>query len=45
MDELTATISSDGLPLLRVVPSQIRQLFQNLVSNSLKFVSVDKYRS
>jgi PAS domain S-box-containing protein len=32
-----ATIISDGLPSAFVVASQIRQLFQNLISNSLKF--------
>jgi PAS domain S-box-containing protein len=35
--EKNALISSDNLPQLKVIPSQIRQLFQNLISNSLKF--------
>ena len=42
IDDLAATISSDGLPIAHVVPSQMRQLFQNLISNSLKFVRVDQ---
>jgi light-regulated signal transduction histidine kinase (bacteriophytochrome) len=32
-----AIITSTELPSLHVIPSQIRQLFQNLISNSLKF--------
>jgi signal transduction histidine kinase len=32
-----AKIHSDQLPVIWAVPSQIRQLFQNLISNSLKF--------
>ncbi|RYZ24430.1 MAG: PAS domain-containing sensor histidine kinase [Chitinophagaceae bacterium] len=35
--ETGATITSDGLPEALVVPFQFRQLFQNLLSNSLKF--------
>ncbi len=35
--ETNAVIDSDGLPLANVVPLQILQLFQNLLSNSLKF--------
>jgi signal transduction histidine kinase len=35
--ETGATISSDGLPEVSVVPFQFRQLFQNLISNALKF--------
>ena len=35
--EKKAIIRSDSLPKLRVIPSQARQLFQNLISNSLKF--------
>lgn len=38
IEDLQATVTSDGLPRAVVVPSQIRQLFQNLISNSLKFV-------
>jgi signal transduction histidine kinase len=36
--ETGATITSDGLPEALVVPYQFRQLFQNLLSNSLKFM-------
>ncbi|MCW3107237.1 MAG: hypothetical protein JWQ09_1743 [Segetibacter sp.] len=32
-----ATITSDNLPAASVFPSQIKQLFQNLISNSIKF--------
>lgn len=32
-----ARIYADKLPVIWAVPSQIRQLFQNLISNSLKF--------
>jgi light-regulated signal transduction histidine kinase (bacteriophytochrome) len=32
-----AKIYADKLPVIWAVPSQIRQLFQNLISNSLKF--------
>ena len=35
--EKKAIIRSDNLPRLKVIPSQARQLFQNLLSNSLKF--------
>ncbi|RYY99223.1 MAG: PAS domain-containing sensor histidine kinase, partial [Chitinophagaceae bacterium] len=35
--EKGARISSDGLPEVRVIPFQIRQLFQNLLSNALEF--------
>ena len=31
------TITADRLPEATVIPSQIRQLFQNLISNSIKF--------
>jgi PAS domain S-box-containing protein len=37
-----ATILVDDLPTATIIPSQIRQLFQNLISNSLKFVSKDR---
>ena len=35
--EKGAIIRSDSLPQLKVIRSQARQLFQNLISNSLKF--------
>jgi signal transduction histidine kinase len=31
------TITSGDLPVIYVIPSQIRQLFQNIISNSIKF--------
>jgi PAS domain S-box-containing protein len=33
-----AVVRYDALPEVRIVPSQFRQLFQNLLANSLKFV-------
>ena len=39
--EKDAIISSDNLPEIKVIPSQMRQLFQNLISNSLKFSRKD----
>jgi PAS domain S-box-containing protein len=38
IEEHKAVIQSDNLPEAHIVPSQFRQLFQNLLSNSLKFV-------
>jgi PAS domain S-box-containing protein len=38
--EKNATVTSDGLPDAVVIPSQMRQLFQNLIGNSLKFSQV-----
>jgi len=38
IDENKAVIKCDQLPEANIVPSQFRQLFQNLLSNSLKFV-------
>lgn len=37
LEETKARVNFNGLPTAMVVPSQFRQLFQNLVSNSLKF--------
>ena len=37
IEETQATIHVGGLPTLEVDPSQMRQLFQNLLSNALKF--------
>ncbi len=37
IDEKKASIEIGNLPKARVIPSQFRQLFQNLISNSLKF--------
>lgn len=37
MEDKKATLLSDSLPRLTVIPFQIQQLFINLISNSLKF--------
>ena len=39
--EKKAIISSDGLPEIKVIASQVRQVFLNLISNSLKFSKKD----
>lgn len=36
--EKKAVVVKDKLPVLEVIPGQIRQVFQNLISNSLKFM-------
>jgi hypothetical protein len=36
-----AKVEANGLPVVWGVPSQIRQLFQNIISNSLKFCKQD----
>ena len=38
IEEIEAVIQTDHLPEAYIVPSQFRQLFQNLLSNSLKFI-------
>jgi len=38
IEELGAEITCDKLPVISCVPSQFRQLFQNLISNSMKFM-------
>lgn len=37
IEQQNAIISADPLPEANIIPSQFRQLFQNLLSNSLKF--------
>jgi PAS domain S-box-containing protein len=37
-----AKVTVDDLPEANIIPSQMRQLFQNLISNSLKFVAADR---
>ena len=37
IEQKKASILVDPLPILRVIPAQIRQLFQNLIINALKF--------
>lgn len=41
IEETQATISVGTLPMLEVDPSQMRQVFQNLLSNALKFRKPD----
>ena len=41
IEQRKAIIRYDSLPEVKVIPSQFRQLFQNLISNSLKFVKED----
>jgi len=38
IEQQNAIIRYDPLPVAQIIPSQFRQLFQNLLSNSLKFV-------
>jgi signal transduction histidine kinase len=40
-----ATIELSPLPSLVAIPTQMRQLFQNLISNSIKFASPEEYPS
>lgn len=42
IEQTGATIDRTALPVIEAVPSQMRQVFQNLVSNSLKFVHEGK---
>jgi len=42
IEQQKAVIRYDSLPDAQVVPSQFRQLFQNLIANSLKFVRTDQ---
>jgi PAS domain S-box-containing protein len=41
IEQKNAIIKADPLPEANIIPSQFRQLFQNLLSNSLKFVRDD----
>jgi PAS domain S-box-containing protein len=38
IEQQNAIIKSDPLPEAKIIPAQFRQLFQNLLSNSLKFI-------
>lgn len=38
IEQMHAIIKADPLPEAKIIPSQFRQLFQNLLSNSMKFV-------
>ncbi|WP_240613008.1 sensor histidine kinase [Chitinophaga parva] len=42
IEQRRAVITVDDLPVLSGYPSQLRQLFQNLISNSLKFSRPDR---
>lgn len=39
--EQKASVRKDKLPIVETIPSQIRQVFQNLISNALKFSRPD----
>lgn len=41
IEALHARVDADTLPEAEVIPAQFRQLFQNLISNSLKFAKKD----
>ncbi|MGV3658250.1 MAG: PAS domain-containing sensor histidine kinase, partial [Chitinophagaceae bacterium] len=41
IEQKGAVINAQTLPEINIIPSQFRQLFQNLLSNSLKFVKPD----
>ncbi|MGZ3844818.1 MAG: PAS domain-containing protein [Flavisolibacter sp.] len=41
IEQQNAVIKASDLPEAKMIPSQFRQLFQNLLSNSLKFVRPD----
>ena len=41
IEQQNAIVKSDPLPQANIIPSQMRQLFQNLLSNSLKFTRAD----
>jgi signal transduction histidine kinase len=42
IEQKNALIEADPLPVANIIPSQFRQLFQNLLSNSLKFIPEDR---
>jgi len=41
IEEKGAIIKTDALPIITAVPSQMHQLFQNLVNNALKFANTE----
>lgn len=42
IEQQQATITIGNMPVINAIPGQMRQLFQNLLSNALKFHSVGK---
>jgi signal transduction histidine kinase len=42
IEQVNAIIDAEALPEANIIPSQFRQLFQNLLSNSLKFIPDDR---
>lgn len=42
IEEKKAVLKVGNLPVLKGIPSQMRQLFQNLIGNSLKFSKLDE---
>jgi len=42
VEESGATVTADDLPVVRADPTQLAQLFQNLVGNALKFRAPDR---
>jgi two-component system sensor histidine kinase/response regulator len=42
LEEKNATLISEELPEMKVIPFQMRQVFYNLISNALKYSSIDR---
>jgi signal transduction histidine kinase len=45
IEQKKATISNQSLPVVKGIPSQLQQLFANLISNSLKFCDINPHIS
>jgi PAS domain S-box-containing protein len=41
IEETSATLQIDALPVIEAIPSQMKQLFDNLLNNSIKFRKTD----
>jgi signal transduction histidine kinase len=41
IEERNALVSAEALPVIEAIPGQIRQVFQNIISNALKFSKKD----